>query len=647
MKKALLTVAALALASGFSFGQARLALYEEFTGENCGPCAATNPHLDSLIAGQLTGGGANASKILMIKYMSPIPSAGQFYYQDQANTDTRISYYSVPFAPYARHDGAVPDPAAQDPGHPYYFTQTDIDNEAAVPSAFTITFSNPQWTPDYDSASVNVTITCVSAFTGTTMKLRTALVETTIWDTPPGSNGETDFPNVVRTMYPNAGGQTIANTWTVGQTQTITIAGPVPAYVDRQGAPFFAAWLQDDGSKAIAQAGKSNPLAPAAVDVASTGVSLSGSLFCTATTANVTPSVTIKNTGTSALTAATVYYKIDNGSWQTQAWTGNLAANATANVALPQQSLAPGSHMIYDSVGMPNAMMDVNLINNNSQKGLSVVGTAGNALANVGTGFENGGNLPANWVLYDANGNGANWLLVHSTQSNIGHGNSEWTIYHDNFDYPNGEANYAIIPTPTIAGPVSLDFWTAHKNYPGYNDRLDVVYSTDCGQNWTSVWNVQDPQLASDTSTAFYIPAGDAEWTQRSAYIGNVPAGAIIAFKATSGFSNSLFIDDVVARAGWPLNVNTAKAATTDEISVFPNPAKESATLQFSLSNRSNVQISVSDITGRVVGNVINTQLNFGQQQVQIPTANLPEGVYNITIQTEGGVSTHRLTVVK
>lgn len=668
MKKTLLTFAALAMTAGLSFGQQRLVLYEEFTGENCGPCAATNPHLDSMIAGQGTFQADNATKVLMIKYMSPIPSAGQFYYQNQAETDSVLSagggpinrrFYSVDFAPKARLNGFYPDYPQTNYGHPGLLTQADINAQTAIASPFNITVTNT-WNATYDSVIVNVGITCVSAYapSGANLHFRSALIETVNWATPPGNNGEKDFPNVVRTMAPyGQAGLAIANSWTVGQTQNLTYKLAVPDYVDKTGGPFTAVWIQNDhitgtlganDTLAIPQAARASALPNIPKDVASTGLTLSNSILCTAATASTTPTVTIKNTGANALTSATIFYKVDNGSWTSQAWTGNLAANATANVALPAQSLTPGSHVIYDSVGQPNGVADYNTINNNSSKLITVVNTTTNPLPSVGTGFENGGNLPANWVLYDANGNGMDWFLVHSTTSMIGHGNSEWTIYHDNFEFDNGEKNYAIIPTPTISGPVALDFWTAHKGYAGYTDALDVVYSTNCGSTWTSVWHMADPQLNNgQDTTAFWVPTQAYTWTQRSANLSSVPAGAIVALMATSGFGNSLFVDDIAARSGFPLGVSTLSPATTDMISIFPNPAKETATLQFNLNYQSNVQVNVVDITGRVVSNVANTNMGSGQQQIQLSTANLPEGVYNVMIQTDGGVSTQRLTVVK
>jgi hypothetical protein len=256
MKKTLLTITAIAACAIAVNAQSRMILYEEFTGENCPPCAAYNPGLWSLVTS-----GTNPSKIEVIKYMSPIPSAGQFYNQNKTQTNTRISFYAVPFAPYGLMDGLVPDPSqGTNAGNIANFTQADIDAESAIPASFNIDIAGYYTNATKDSVTATINITCVTAYTGAKMALRTALVETVNWATAPGTNGEKDFENVVRTVYPTINGTTITNTWTAGQTQTITIKGPIPTYVDTAGAPYLVAWIQNGNDKTVEQAAKSAPL---------------------------------------------------------------------------------------------------------------------------------------------------------------------------------------------------------------------------------------------------------------------------------------------------------------------------------------------------------------------------------------------------
>src|SRR5204863_480908 len=140
----------------------------------------------------------------------------------------RQTYYSVPFAPYGRMDGSVPDPTAAYPGEPNYLTQADVDNEWAKTSPFNIVATQYFFA---DSVFVNVTITATADYAPANgiIKLRTALCKSLTFVNAPGSNGEKVFENVVRAMYPSSTGKALSGSWTAGMTQSITMTGKVPS----------------------------------------------------------------------------------------------------------------------------------------------------------------------------------------------------------------------------------------------------------------------------------------------------------------------------------------------------------------------------------------------------------------------------------
>src|SRR5438309_1840395 len=97
MKKITLTVAiaCLGISSMVAQLKQRTILYEEFTGENCPPCASTNPYVDADINPSFP------AKILLVRFQGNIPSApgaGSLYADDPTEVTTRQTYYSVPFA---------------------------------------------------------------------------------------------------------------------------------------------------------------------------------------------------------------------------------------------------------------------------------------------------------------------------------------------------------------------------------------------------------------------------------------------------------------------------------------------------------------------------------------------------------------------
>ncbi|MBA3828153.1 MAG: T9SS type A sorting domain-containing protein [Taibaiella sp.] len=265
MRKSILTIVAIAMCFMTTNAQQRLVLYEEFTGENCPPCASTNPGLLALMMS-----GSNPNKILMIKYLSPIPSAGKLYNSNKSQTDIRTSYYSVPFAPYGRMDGGVPSimGATTNQGHPGYMNQSIIDSESSVPPLFNIT-AVQRINATKDSVSVDISVTALAATTGTYV-LRAAWVKNMTFSSSAGTNGETTFENVVRRMYPGTGGTAVPSSWTAGTNNHYTIKGAIKGLDTftnvTSNDSFMVVWMQNDNAiKNVAQAAKATTAPPASV----------------------------------------------------------------------------------------------------------------------------------------------------------------------------------------------------------------------------------------------------------------------------------------------------------------------------------------------------------------------------------------------
>jgi len=263
MKKQILTIAMMATCAIASNAQQRLVLYEEFTGENCGPCAADNPGLETLMA-------ANTSKVVHVTYMEPVPTSGYFYLSDQADNDTRSQYYFSSFqtliganswfTPSGLRDGVFPDGAlgySGGEGIISTFTQTDIDSEYNVASPFNIVATRV-FNAAKDSVTITAKVTAVSAYSGTLM-LRCVWVKTMNFTAPPGNNGETHFENVVRKMFAD---QTIPASWTVGMSNTYTFKGKIShldTFTNTTGVDSMGVvWIQNDANKRVAQVARAN-----------------------------------------------------------------------------------------------------------------------------------------------------------------------------------------------------------------------------------------------------------------------------------------------------------------------------------------------------------------------------------------------------
>lgn len=628
MKKVLLFAAGVALTAS-SYAQTRLALYEEFTGENCGPCAATNPGFDLL-----TQTTANKAKMQVIKYQVPIPSAGNILYpQAKVYADARATYYAIKSAPSGIIDGATPSTGS----HPASFTQAVIDAAAAVVSPFDITVT-AAWDATFTNIVATINVKATAAYTGAgSVYLRTAVIESLDYCSAPGTNGETDFTNVVRTMYPDATGTSVASAWTAGTTQTYNFTIPAPSFIDRSGQPYVSVWIQADGDKKVAQSAVSAPLPKMATDLAQ-DCPPATKLTCISTANTAVPhSVNLKNLGTTTITTADIYYSVNGGAFSKYTWTGSLAAGAATTVAMPTITLDGGDiYRIKDSISLA---ADVNVANNVESQYIYLLTTNPKALS-----FSHGYESPALGYV-----NFGGWQV--GSGSGIAHGGSAAALV-TLFQYnPGGNAIYTI-PTPAISGKVKLEFWEAYKQQStADNDKIEVVYSKDCGTSWTSLWSMTGsahatvtPPRAVTVSSDIYVPKSPSEYVKRSVDISALPAGSLLALRVVTGGGNMIWVDDINVATGTAI---TEAVQNVENVLIAPNPAVSATTLNFSLNQKSDVNIVVLDAVGKTVVNVLNTELAAGQQQATINTQDLATGVYMVKITAGDKVVTERLSVVK
>ena len=80
----------------------------------------------------------------------------------------------------------------------------------------------------------------------------------------------------------------------------------------------------------------------------------------------------------------------------------------------------------------------------------------------------------------------------------------------------------------------------------------------------------------------------------------------------------------------------------------FPNPVVESASIGFSLPSGGNVELSVYDVSGRVVETIVDGAMEAGNHSLNwAPEAGISSGVYFIRLTTEGGTLTQQAMVIR
>lgn len=89
------------------------------------------------------------------------------------------------------------------------------------------------------------------------------------------------------------------------------------------------------------------------------------------------------------------------------------------------------------------------------------------------------------------------------------------------------------------------------------------------------------------------------------------------------------------------------EASNVFGMGVFPNPANADANVTFSLNNAADVNITITDLSGKVVYTDALGNVAAGTTEVAVNTAALSNGVYMINVAADNAVSTEKLVIRK
>lgn len=113
-----------------------------------------------------------------------------------------------------------------------------------------------------------------------------------------------------------------------------------------------------------------NNTVPVALDAGVSNPSGASGTFCGT---NISPQITIINSGTTVLTTATIQYGVDGNLTETYNWNGSLSQWQSELITLSPLSSAAGSHTFDATVTSPNSGTDENALNNNVSSTFNMV----------------------------------------------------------------------------------------------------------------------------------------------------------------------------------------------------------------------------------------------------------------------------------
>lgn len=329
----------------------------------------------------------------------------------------------------------------------------------------------------------------------------------------------------------------------------------------------------------------------------------------------------------------------------TYAWVFDGGAPATSTLAAPS--------VVYAMPGSYSTTLTVTNAAGTSTKVRSPFLTTdwhvAQAVLPAIEGFEGtqpGGLLPAGWSVTNKEYGTLTWQ-----PANIGFNSSKGMIL------PNANSNMVnpgdvdILETNVYnfssisAVNVSYDYAYARKP-SATGDAFRFEYSLDCGGNWTSIAGA-GLTATGGTLTAPFVPYAAGQWINKPyslPILNNKPDVKFrFVFSNTStGNAQNLYLDNFNISG----TVGLAELENSIGLAIYPNPTASSTTLEFTSQVDAKANVSVFDVTGRIVeeGNFDATAGNVTKYQVN-KNSSLKPGVYFISLGLNGQKITKKLIV--
>lgn len=180
-------------------------------------------------------------------------------------------------------------------------------------------------------------------------------------------------------------------------------------------------------------------------------------------------------------------------------------------------------------------------------------------------------------------------------------------------------------------------------------DSLEIDVSTSAGARWTKIGGFSGSSLANNGAMGTsFTPTSATPWVARSVKVSapNLSKNTFFRLRYRPGNTgNNLYVDNVNIWA-FPASVKEEIAQSTNSLTVFPNPSSGGCNLIFKTGNNGIVNISIKDITGKLIYQADKTFAPNSIQQEAISRELTPSaGMYFATVIIDGVSMTQKMVV--
>ncbi|HWA05107.1 MAG TPA: T9SS type A sorting domain-containing protein [Ignavibacteria bacterium] len=311
-------------------------------------------------------------------------------------------------------------------------------------------------------------------------------------------------------------------------------------------------------------------------------------------------STSMGTNGSTYLNGDIAYYKDDGGS-------------GSGRVITAYNCYGSGFNNIY-----------IAYLNGYSSSGSSMVVTESNISKDLRIAFNGGTNIRTGMITYVRQYNAADWDIFGLKTTNGGSTAGDWT--RDTLDYTGDRARTCdLIAVRNTASQFKVCYAQDNPTAPA------GFYRSFTGSSWSA--KIQMTSSIPDTVWAepragYVLGGGDngiGVWSLMNGYNGYCSRN----MTSTTGINNNQIPN------GFSLSQN------------FPNPFNPATTIKFALPVSGNVTLKVFDVTGRLVAEIVNGNLQAGLHEINFNAAKLSSGTYFYKLETKDFTDIKKMVLVK
>jgi PKD repeat protein len=241
-----------------------------------------------------------------------------------------------------------------------------------------------------------------------------------------------------------------------------------------------------------------------------------------------------------------------------------------------------------------------------------------------------------------------NWSVIGASnafeRSTLASVTGSASLRYNNNVVPTGSRTELVSPIIDMSGttsPATITFKLAYaRKNTSTNDRMEIYVSSNCGRTWALRYAKTGAALSTlasgQTISGTFNPTAE-QWRTETVSVTTLAGqdNGMVKFVVSDSAGNSIFLEDINI-LNQPVGI---EEITLDDFStqVYPNPGNGDATISVGLLRQGDINISITDLTGKLIGSISKSNLGVGDYTfniAEISGRNLSAGAYLVRIDS-------------